>query len=178
MSESTVIRSPQEFLTEWKKLADAKVAAPPLTGPQIEAKIAELSLALESTTLTPEMRKHIEAAREDLVRQQYLQVHGFIPDENGERPVDENEIAKTVTASVLESLTPKSLSTGLQAELKPAEPAIIEADAVTISAPEDVASSQQAVTIEPDIVGLLRAALRANLMHVVVKVLTILLQEK
>jgi hypothetical protein len=47
----------------------------------------------------------------------------------------------------------------------------------TIPTPKESLQLLQPVTIPPEIVVLLQAALRANLTHVVIKVLTILLQE-
>lgn len=193
MSEVIVVRSPQEFLAELKKLADAKVAAPPLTGAQLEEKISALSLALESTTLAPEMRKQIEAAREDLIRQQFVSVHGFLPDSEGNRPVDEAAIVETVTKSVIESLTvaPESKSCGSfthdDMDIDEQAEALNEIDEADTAAASEIPAKiptprvslqlpPQAVVLSPETVAVLRAALRANLMHVVSKVLTILLQ--
>ena len=193
MSEVTVVRTPQEFLAELKKLNDAKVATPPLTGSQIEAKIGEMSLALESTTLAPEMRKHIEAARADLIRQQFILVHGHLFDENGEKPVDEKAIAAKVIETISESLQSEPLDADAEeegdlAEQEKALNAIDEADAVsavvsgktpaTISAPTESQQMPQAVVLSPKDVMILRASLRANLMHVVIHVLSQALQEK
>lgn len=177
----TRIRNSQELsaeLAKLKGLTDAKGVAPPLTGPQLGANIGELSLALESTTLAPEMRKQIEAARADLIRQQFILVHGHLFDENGEKPVDEKAIVETVTKNVIESLAaaPESESCGslthddIDEQAEAENPATIPTPRVTLQMP-------QAVVLSSENVVVLKAALRAHLMHTVVKVLSLALGE-
>jgi hypothetical protein len=184
---STIIRSPQDFLTELKKMTDAKVAAPP-TVDQLTAEIERLGVALDAgsaagPTLTGAMREAVEAQRADLIRQQYILVRGFVPDENGDRPIDEQAIAASATEKVLEAISaaPESEALPLQSESVdlPAEDGD-EADSEEVSLkipPSLLAAEASAITIPPDLVMLMRAAQRANLNHVVLKVMSVVLQE-
>jgi hypothetical protein len=121
---ATVIRSPQDFLVELKKLADEKkvVAPPQLTNEELTAEIEKLGAALDAgsaagSTLVGAVREVVEAQRRDLIRQQYILLRGFVPDENGNRPVDEKAIAAKVIETI--SAAPQSESTELQSELEP-----------------------------------------------------------
>jgi hypothetical protein len=88
--------------------------------------------------------------------------------------LDEVAIAKSVTACVLESLAaaPESESTP--------DPEVAEADAVVVSekTPTLVSDSPQAITLDSETVMLLRAAVRANLIPVVTRVLEIVLNKE
>jgi|ERR1700723_554965 len=204
------ISSPEQFSAELEKLKGLSTKPPvavaqpepsfaPLTLEQVNAKIEEFSLALEGPLPDP-VRAEIERRRAALVREQMRLRVGYIPDENGDRPMDLQSIAASATEKVLESLAAAPASTELQSELEPPDvddededdyPAdeIVEVlngiDAAvpteapaTITTPSESLQMPQAVVLSPEDVLVLRAALRANLMHTVIKVLSMALQEK
>jgi hypothetical protein len=202
---ATVIRSSEEFLQQIKELAVKSPAMPavaqaepsfaPLTLEQVNAKLDEFSLALEGQLPDP-VREEIERRRAELVKEQFRLRVGYLPDADGNNPAEMKAIVdaatESATKSVIETLTAAPESEGTpdveveeDADVDLVEQEKIlnkldEADSVT------TVSAQQApvifvgdsVTLSSEIVGLLRAALRANLTHTVLRVLSVALQEK
>jgi hypothetical protein len=173
-----------------------------LTLDQINSKIEEFSLALEEPLPDP-VRDEILRRRAALVKEQFKFTHGYLPDEFGNDP-QEAAIAATATQKVLDTLNAASES-ALEVELPDVDEAeedgeenieaqieamneFDEADAVvevaptesatTISTPSESLRMPQAVVLSSEEVMVLRASLRANLTHTVLKVLSAALLEK
>jgi hypothetical protein len=174
----------------------------PLSLDQINAKLDEYRLVLEGDTLPEPIRIAVQGRIADLVKEQFRLVHGL--DENGNSPM-EAAIVETATEiatkSVIETLAaaPESESSRLQsselesipdvdadedvnlAKQEQALNEIDEADALvvpaTVLAPKEL-QWPQAVLLSGKEVAILRAALRANLMHIVIPVLSAALEEK
>jgi hypothetical protein len=206
------ISSLEQFSAELEKLKELSkspaipvaVAQPepsfaPLTLEQVNAKIEEFSLALEGSLPDP-VRAEIERRRAALVREQMRLRVGYIPDENGDRPMDLQAIAATATKSVMETLAAAPASPELQSELElppddeeddeyeeefdiaeqiEAMNEIDVADAAVVSAEPPATIPAPAVPLQvamggfflqPDICMALRASVAANLPHVKAKI--------
>lgn len=158
--------------------------------------LSNLNVVLEGALPDP-IRAEIVRRLAELVKEQFQLVQlahiGFVPDENGERPVDVAAITESVTKRVIEEFAgvPAEFETS---ELEPeadedeADEEDIEAqiedlnsidesdEEVSLIVPAEIVAPK-VITIPADIAALLRAALKANLNHVVIKVVSVLLQE-
>ena len=132
---ATVIRSPQEFLAELKKMSTGSPAIPaavaqpepsfaPLTLEQVNARIEEFSLALEGPLPDP-VRQEIERRRGALVMEQFRLTHGYLPDADGNNPAEVKAIVDAATESATQKIfetlaaAPAESESSTEAELEP-----------------------------------------------------------
>lgn len=198
---ATIVRTPQDFLNALK--TDEKKAAQPLTLEQVTTEIERLGAALDAGSaagpaLVGAVREAVEAQRADLIRQQFILVHGFVPDADGNPPIAIDE--KAIAAKVIEEISaaPAESSTELQSELEPPDDEeddeyeeefdldeqievlneIDEADASPVVSPAEPTTAPtpvyqittEGIFLDADICTALRASVVAEMPHVTAKI--------
>lgn len=212
MSSPVVVRSPQDFLNAFKTVSTNPPAIPavapepsfaPMTLGEIEAKIVEYRLALESDALPEPIRKEVDRRLIDLVKQQYAITHDFVPDADGNNPADVKAIVdaatQSATKSVIDALAAAPESESLDPNDEEEEEAddedgldfdaqvealneIDEADvvsqepAVAVTAPRPVFQvATEGILLSPEAVMAFRASVAGNLPHVTARLVTMFL---